>query len=456
MKINMKPVMAQKQVLAPAMQQSIEVLMLPITELHTAVEQELLENPLLEVDEELTLAQQDEANKAILEHQQISQDSFYRTPQMDISEDEDAAESKPICQALSLEEYLLQQLKLEIKNPQHIKIGEFIIGNLDEDGYLTCTCEEAAEALGVANVDIIETILCVIQHFDPIGIASRDLKECLLNQVYYKCNGEADLVAAVIRDHLELLGQKKYQDIAKQSGLNIEKVKLAAQKIATLEPRPARNYRPIKESIYIKADLTIQADETGQYQVTVNKENIPYLRINPVYQKMLAQQNRSEEEKQFINEKIRNAVNFIRNIDLRHSTISQIGQYILDNQLDFLEHGHRYLKPMRLKDVAEKIGRNESTISRAVSNKYIDTPQGLLPLKFFFSGAINDNTRGQVSNRTVKEEIKSLISSENMQKPFSDQDIYHYLAEKGMSVSRRTITKYRQAMKILPSHLRKS
>lgn len=437
------------------MQQSIEVLMLPLTELNLCIDQELQENPLLEIDEEKLHTQQEQQKDELLRIIDYAKSSIIRQNR-DQSSDDEPFEERPIKMESSLEDELLRQLRVELSDPLEIQIGEYIIGNLDEDGYLTTTCEEIAQALGPVDAIRVQYILKIIQNFEPAGIASRNLRECLLAQVYMRCNGKSELVRTIIEHHLDELGHRKFQDIARKTKASLDEVKEAAQKIASFEPKPARNYRPIKTNLYIKPDIYIVKDDDDQYHVRVNSESNPPLRINLHYQRMLAQKNLKQDEKLFIRERLKNALQFIKSIEQRGQTIVRITEYILEKQKDFFENGHMSLAPMTLKDIAQEIDRNESTISRAITNKYVDTPRGLFPLKFFFSQGVSDNASGIVASRSIKEEIKELVDAEDKTAPLSDQSIQDYFKRKNVDVARRTISKYRQKLNILPSHLRKN
>lgn len=459
MKIKITASQIQKQVLAPSMQQSIEILLLPLIELNTAIELELQENPLLEIVEDRPMTSQSPLEDLVNQNLKRLKDSAVDNSQPAyFSQEEEDSEEKEITRSAPLEEYLLQQLRIEITDPLDLKIGEFIIGNLDEDGFFRMSCEETALMLGLKSAEIVERILHTIQNFEPLGVAARDLKECLSVQAHFKFNDTTkDLICKVINDHLEELGRKKYAEIARKLKLPLTTVKKITQEIASLEPRPARKYRPTDTNIYVRADVTITKNSEGEYEVRINNDSIPHLRINAFYQNMLKQPNRTPEEIEFIREKVKNGILFIKSIEQRHQTIRDITHYLVEYQKDFLEDGPLHLRPMILKDVADSIGRNESTVCRAINNKYVETPQGLFPMKFFFSQALSENTLDgkSVSSRSIKEEIKTLIEEENKVNPLSDQDIQNYFKEKGMPVARRTISKYRQAMRILPSHLRK-
>jgi len=253
-----------------------------------------------------------------------------------------------------------------VEIPDYIlESSHYTLGSLDEDGYLKTSCEEIAQCLGIDDLPRIEYILKIIQNFEPVGIASRSLKECLLSQVMIRSNGNCKLVKKIIEEHIEELGRKKYQNIARKLGTSLETVKNAAQIISLFEPKPARNYRPIKANLYIKPDIFITMDENEQYHIRINSDGNSPLRINTHYQRMLTRRNLTPEEKNFIHEKLKNALYFMKSIEQRGKTIKKITEFILDRQKEFFEKGHMHLAPMNLKDIAESIERNESTISRA-------------------------------------------------------------------------------------------
>lgn len=243
--------------------------------------------------------------------------------------------------------------------------------------------------------------------------------------------------------------------MAKKLSVSLDKVEQAVDLITSLEPKPARNYRPIDPSIYIEPDIFVRKDEEGQYIIETNKKGLPTLRISQMYRNLLNQAKISKEDRAFIKEKVNNALNFIRSLQQRGATLTAIGKYILERQKNFFDDGDETLAPMTLKEAAEHLQRNESTISRAISNKYMDTPQGLYPLKFFFSHNVSRRTDENVSAHTVEQELAQLIEEENKLFPLSDQDIQKHFDAKGLHLARRTITKYRQKLHIPSSHQRK-
>ena len=462
MQVQILPRQIQKPILAPVMQQSIEVLLLAVADLNLSIEQELQDNPLLEIIEEAPAAKEPGPKEVAFGNHDPLRSA--RVPlHGQYSPDDEMVEDLPVKIEFSLEENLLQQLRIELLDPLEIRIGEYFIGNLDEDGYLKITCEEAVEALNIADHARVERVLKVIQGFEPPGIASRDLQECLSIQVAAAHPACQDIYLAIIANHLHDLGHKRFAQIARDTVVSVEEIKKAANFIAGLEPKPARNYRPIRSSIYIQPDVFILKDKDRGYHVEVAREGIPALRVNAYYRNLLQRANLSEKDREFIQGKFRDAMNFIKSIEHRGHTLRRIAEYILIKQMAFFERGED-LVPMVFKDVAQTISRNESTISRAISNKYIDTPKGIFSMKFFFSQGIppirshssaSDAARGSVASRSIKETIQRIITDEDKTAPFSDQDIQHYFKRQNMQIARRTINKYRQALKILPSNLRK-
>ncbi len=465
MSMKLSTIQTQKQILAPSMQQSIEVLLLPLLDLHQTIEMELQNNPLLEIDEDMLLKRQEEEHdsetpmdRTLNQLIESPDEPFFNGPLYN-----DPPDEKPFKQHDTLEEKMSRQLHVDVSDPLHLKIGEFIIGNLNEDGYLTLSCEEIAATLEIQDISIVEHILSVIQRFDPPGIAARDLRECLLLQLAALPPGETELASHLVRECIQELGRKKFTEIAKKIKVPVDNVKAAARVIASLDPRPARNHRPIRESIYIKPDVTVVRTEDEKLSVQINKDGLPPLRINQKYKALIRQGSLSAPEKKFIREQLQNAVIFIKSIEQRGQTIQAIAEHILNHQEKFFKNGHSGLAPMTLKDVAEALNRNESTISRAIHNKYMYTPKGLFPFKFFFCQSVGKSAQkssgepeNTVANRTIKEQIKELIANENKASPLSDSEIQKIFSQKGMMIARRTITKYRQMEHILPSHLRKT
>ncbi|MDE2028118.1 MAG: RNA polymerase factor sigma-54 [Candidatus Omnitrophica bacterium] len=433
------------------MQQSVAILMLPQMELRTAIEQELQNNPLLEVE-------YDPKEEHQLNLDQLKELSHLpRVSASEETDDEDQSEPFPVAQARSLQDHLLNQLRLEISDPAVIAIGEFIIGNIDEEGFLKVTLDEIAAAAAGADLGTVKDTLALVQNFDPVGVASRDIKECLAIQLNAQPSSLKHLALLVVADHFDMLGSKSsWNKIARKLGVSEEMIAQTVELIASLEPRPARRFGGIDQVVYVYPDVSIIKDSKGRYKVESCGQSLPQLRINYTYQKLLNKPGLQETEKAFIKEKLNGALSFIKSVQLRSSTIVEITRYILEHQKNFFEQDDAYLNPLLLKDVARAIGRNESTISRAINNKYVDTPKGVFPLKCFFCQAVTSCGPDEaVSSHAIKEEIQRMIEEEDKSSPLSDQDLQTRFKSKGLVLARRTLTKHRQALQIPPSHLRR-
>jgi len=463
MKLSQHQIQTQKQIMAPIMQQSIHILMLPLLDLQLAIDQEIETNPMLEITETAPNSTAEETSpfqETLSEELQRLMDAPPHPFLSNGPDDDELPDQNQIRgHQESLEEKLLMQLHIDLDDPEKICIGEFIIGQINEDGYLTMDCPEIARHLNLEHSRDVEEILRLIQTYEPCGIASRSLEENLLIQSRHLLNGQRSLAEKIITGHLKNLGRKRYDLIAKELKVPIEHVRQCAQLIAKLDPRPARNDRPICPANYITPDIIVRSDptDTRALRLDVNDGRLPALRINPLYRKLMRQKNLSPDEKTFLKEKLQNALAFIKSIRLRGSTIREIGEYLLKEQGEFFKHGHMALKPMGLKDIAAALERNESTISRAIHHKYIETPQGILPLKYFFSQSIGNSSAGHntTASRSVKEIIREFIDEEDRTRPLSDQEIQQRLEQQGITIARRTIGKYRSQLNILPSHLRK-
>jgi RNA polymerase sigma-54 factor len=442
--LNLAKIQIQKQTFSASLEQSLAILILPHAELAATIEAELQENPLLEA----------EASFDTDQFNALASLPSFKAPNNDSLEEDSERESFSMASLMSLEDYLLQQLYWEVSDLNHRKIGEFIIGNLDEDGYLPLSSEEIAKTLNISDINLVRHILMIIQNFEPVGIAALNIKECLIIQLNHKNSLSSDLAAIMIKDHWEDLAHKRYAALAKKLSVSIDEITTASLLIASLEPKPARNYRPLEPTVYVQPDLYILKNEEGEYIIETNRRNIPSLKINQTYRNMLKRPNLSEEERLFIEKRLTNAINFIKNIQQRGSTLTAITRYILEHQKAFFDGQDSSLAPMALKDVAAYLDRCESTISRAVNNKYVETPQGLFPIKFFFSHSVATHNNEDISAHTVKEEIAQLILDEDKNHPLSDLDIQKHFSAKGLNLARRTIAKYRQMLNIPSSHQR--
>lgn len=483
----------QQMILTPKMQQAIEILQLSSLELELYIEQQLTENVLLEEeppeDEEAespsadeqtqpdeppqsetpqTEAQQDEAQQdeapqdgeadrnldAELESLMASYDD-YRYEGRDFSvRAEDGKRGfieNTAAEAESMTKNLLRQLSLSTDDPIDFKIGEWIISEIDDRGYFSSSVEEGAERLGVEPA-AVERALGIIQTFSPIGIGARDLRECLLIQLEAS-HKDQPLLKKIVENHLEQLAKKQYPKIAQALRISVQVVQELGHVIASLEPIPGR-YFGDHEVIYIQPDVVVKKVD-NEYVVYINDDGLPRLRISPFYKKLLKEYKDNRKTKEYIRDKLRSAQWLVKNIQQRKETILKVAQNIVDVQKGFFDRGVTHLKPLTLKQIAEKIEMHESTVSRVTSNKYMETPRGIFELKYFFSSGIESAYGETTSSTSVKDMIRTLIENEDKHKPLSDQKITELLNRRGLSIARRTAAKYREELGVLSSKYRR-
>jgi RNA polymerase sigma-54 factor len=475
--------LSQQLVMTPQLQQAIKLLQLSRMELVDLVQQELEENPLLEegneqteeptAEEERELPRNDETTAAADEYSEaIPEVSGANEGLNDIDwqtylegynlggtaadnyeeDDERPGYENLLTRGTSLSDHLLWQLGLSHIDGARRSIAIEIIGNLNEDGYLVASLEEIAAATG-ASPETVGRVLTLVQEFDPVGVASRDLRECLLLQVRH-LGMDGTLVETMLRDHIVDIENRKYPAIAKALGVSLDEVLGAAKIISQLDPRPGRPFGS-EDVHYIVPDIFVHkiGDE---YVVVLNDEGLPNLRINAFYRSALSGASGIDQKAgEYIQEKMRGAVWLIKSIHQRQRTIYKVTKSIVKFQRDFFDRGIEYLKPLVLRDVAEDIEMHESTISRVTTNKYVQTPQGLFELKYFFNSGINTTEGESVASESVKSRIKEIVTGENPRKPHSDQKIVELLHEHGIDIARRTVTKYREMLGIGSSTERK-
>jgi RNA polymerase sigma-54 factor len=456
--------------MTPQLQQAIKLLQLSRMELMDLVRQEQEENPIieevvepnvetepLETNYETLVAsspekkdtrEEDGENRAL----DWRTDGFSSRAKRSEEEEDRPTFENFLTKKASLSDHLLWQLRLNDFSEEECLIGTLIIGNLNEDGLLQVSLEEIASQSGL-ELARVEGVIKKVQAFDPPGVAARDLRECLLLQVQQVYPRESWL-QAIIRDHLDQLARKNYQAIAKELQKPVEEVVRASRLISELEPKPGRSFSD--ETIpYIIPDVYVYK-VGNEYVVVLNEDGLPKLRINPYYRDVLREQPQSTgEAKEYINEKIRSALWLIKSIHQRQRTIYRVAKSIVRFQREFLDKGVAYLKPMVLKDVAMDVEMHESTISRVTSNKYIHTPQGIFELKYFFNSSINTAHGENVASESVKEKIREILSKEDSQNPYSDQELVEILKKQDILIARRTVTKYREMLGVLPSTRRK-
>jgi len=466
--------------MTPQLQQAIKLLQLSRIELEAVVRQELEENPVLEEgvdlaeDKELAaetaqIAETPEPTAASEEVKEL-QGNMEEFNQADwqnyldgyhssgaTADIYEADEERPSFESLltkktSLADHLLWQLNLtRIPDDERAAAAE-IIGNIDEDGYFKASLDEISSAAGV-DPGAAERALDVVQDFDPAGVATSNLRDCLLKQAESLGMGDS-LVGIMLRDHIGELENRKYQSIARTLGIPLDDVLGAARVISGLDPRPGRAYGQ-EDVQYITPDIFVH--KVGdEYVVVLNDEGLPNLRINSFYRNALSGGQKVDEAAgEYIQEKLRGAIWLIKSIHQRQRTIFRVTKSIVKFQREFFEKGIEYLKPLVLRDVAEDIEMHESTVSRVTTNKYVQTPRGLFELKYFFNSGINTTVGDSIASESVKSKIKDIIAEENPKKPYSDQKIVDILRQEGIDIARRTVTKYREMLNIRSSTERK-
>ncbi|APG26606.1 RNA polymerase sigma-54 factor [Syntrophotalea acetylenivorans] len=469
--------LTQQLVMTPQLQQAIKLLQLSRTELEIVVRQELEENPILEegvdtleekddqdVDKETEEAKtESEEVQELKENPEEFNDVDWQTylegnhlsgtsSEMYEGDDDRPSYENLLTKKGSLGDHLSWQLNLSrIADDEQLAAAE-IIGNIDENGYLQASVEEIASGSGLA-MPVVERALSLVQDFDPPGVASRSLQECLLKQVQ-QLGMEGSLVERILQHHMSELETRKYPAIAKSLEESLDDILGAARIISGLDPRPGRAYS--QEDIhYITPDIFVY--KIGEeYVVVLNDEGLPNLRINSFYRNALSSgSNVDEKAGEYIQEKLRGAMWLIKSIHQRQRTIYRVTKSIVKFQKEFFEKGIEHLKPLVLRDVAEDIEMHESTVSRVTTNKYVQTPRGLFELKYFFNSGINTTVGASIASESVKSKIKEIVAGENIKKPFSDQKIVDMLRQQGIDIARRTVTKYREMLGIRSSTERK-
>jgi RNA polymerase sigma-54 factor len=466
--------LVQKLILTPSLQQAIKLLPMSTLELADLLNQEMVENPLLEEvpTEELQPAEQQaqndkaDAEKPSVEKSDQWDDADYEYFFGDYLDDgyrsrtpSEVKELPPIentlSSAASLSDHLMWQLSLQTEDERLREIGSAIVGNLDDDGYLVASVEEIA-AMGDWPVADVERALQHVQTFDPIGVAARDLQECLWLQIR-QLGLEGTPTEKVVTEHLRLLQNHQVPEIARRLGMTVDDLKEHIEVIRHLDPKPGSRYNP-QQSQYVIPDVYVAKVE-DQYVALLNEEGLPQLRISPTYRRLLdknAGSNQANDEtRAYVKDKFRSALWLIKSVDQRQKTIQKVANSIINFQREFLEHGIEYLRPLVLRDVANDIGMHESTVSRVVNNKYMHTPQGVFELKYFFHSGISSSYGDSVSSVTIKQRIRKIIENEDPRKPLSDSKIVSILQKEGLMLARRTIAKYREELKIPTSNQRK-
>ena len=454
----------QKLVMTATLQQAIKLLPLSRLELIQKVHQEILENPFLEEVATQETSDTELANAEL--PQETSQDSeafevdweaylqdFNSSPDYvpTISKEVPSLEAT-LKSETSLAEHLLWQLSLTMHDELEKQIGTYLIGNIDDDGYLQCQTEEVAKVFEVEE-EQISAVLEVIQSFDPPGVGARDLQESLLIQLHH-LELDDSLAWKIVQQYLSQLDERHFQKIAKAFGVTINEVIAAVGLIRTFDPKPGSRFNSPRVEYIVPDVVIVKVDD--DYQVILNEDGMPSLRINALYQNVLRQNDGMQSDtREYLEEKFRSAIWLMKSVEQRRQTLLRVTKSLCKFQREFLDKGLAYLKPLVLKDVADDIGMHESTVSRVTTNKYVYTPQGVFELKFFFHSGLESLDGDAMSSVSVKDIIRKAVVAEDSRKPLTDQQLMMILEAKGVKIARRTIAKYRQELHIAPASRRK-
>lgn len=464
--------MSQRLIMTPSLQQAIKLLQMSKLELVEEIQQEMTENPVLEeAAEEGPAAPERAAQDSDGASEETPPDPFAEIDYEAYFQDVDTSYVPPapretrseelpsfentLAESTSLADHLEWQLAMAASRDLERNIGSSIIGNLNEDGYLRTGLHEIAE-MGPWPLEDVERALALVQSLDPAGVAARDLVECLVLQLRH-LGQEGTAAETIVRHHLDKLQARKYRDLAEELNLDIEDLMAEIEIVTGLDPRPGQKYN-VSSSRYVVPDVyVVKIDD--EYQVLLNEDGLPKLRISPVYRRMVergAAGDTPADAKEYVRNKLRSAFRLIKSLEERQRTIYKVARSIVKFQRDFLDYGIERLRPLVLKDVADDIGMHESTVSRVVNNKYMHTHRGLYEMRFFFHSGIATIAGGEsVSSLTVKDRIKKIIAAEDARKPLSDASIVGILRSEGLQIARRTVAKYREEMRIPSSSSRK-
>ena len=472
--LNLK--VAQKQILTPGLVQMVKLLTLNKLELRDMINEEMVANPLLEELPEAVPSLDDVQSKREAEapepvaptgdgavadrrdaFQEVDYGSFFQD-YLDPGFKSPAAEDveRPsfenfLSRPASLADHLQWQLSLSVADGAVRDAAFSIIGNLNEDGYLTATLEEVAQAGGHQQEDL-EAALALVQEFDPLGVAARNVRECLLIQLRVLAP-ENDLAQRIISDHLNDVQDKHFREIASALGTTVPAVEEALEFIRRLDPRPGLRYNDAQPRLIEPDVALVKVDEV--YRVVMNEDGLPHLRLSHQYRRMMSDSTATREVKNYVRERFNSAVQLIKNIEQRKQTIVRVCESIIRRQTEFLDKGLDFLRPMMIKEVAEEVGVHPSTVSRAVAGKYAHTPQGVFELRYFFSEPVQGPAGGSVSLINLKRLVQRIIEGEDATRPLTDEQITALLRERGISVTRRTVAKYREDLKIPSTHHRR-
>jgi RNA polymerase sigma-54 factor len=475
----------QEMKINPRLYQAMDLLYMPLLDLQQHIKQEMLNNPFLDLEEPTVPEdeaaaketqkekeeQEKEKEKEEIDWEEILLDGFETGGRRAEYEDREFYEPVPV-DTRDLYDHLRDQLTLLRLSPREMLLGEEIIGNIDENGYLTCTLDEVLTGLNAwvedAGMDWVQEegetldpftseegtrLLRIIQSFDPPGIGARDLRECLILQMR---DSELDdtLAFQIVDQYFDQLINHRWSEISKELSITQRDVQSAADEVKKMDPKPGLKYAAPADN-YITPDLIVEKID-GEYLVFLNDTSLPRLKLSKTYRDIARDKNKFKgENKEFISSKLNSANWMIQAIEQRRQTMLKVMNFIVDRQREFFEKGVQYLKPLTLREVAEVINMHESTVSRVTNEKYVQTPRGVLPLKFFFSSGLSTTSGEDVSARGIKAKIQKLVSDEESKRPLTDQAIVNVLKDEGIQIARRTVAKYRDQLGILSARMRK-
>lgn len=465
----------QKLVMTPELIQAIQILQFNTQELDSYVQEQLLVNPVLEQgslsqgesgenresgsesSEVQAASEQSSRDNDIdwteyLKNRQYDDISYRQWEYKDPDEKENAYEQYTTSD-VTLPEHLMFQLQFASHKKGCRNVGRYIIESLDENGYMTLTIDEIARATG-APANKVEEVLDIIHTFDPSGVGARDLRECLLIQLEQK--GILDEhFEKVLNEHLEDLAANRLGVISRAMGITVKEVQEMADMIKSLEPKPGRQFASQTDTRYIVPDVLVERVD-DDYVVTVNDSSSPHLMVSSYYEKLLTEAEKDSNLSKYLTDRLNSAMWLIKSIDQRKQTIYNVVEAVVKYQKEFFDKGSKYLKTLTLKQIAEEVGIHESTVSRSINGKYLQSPMGVFEIKYFFSGGVTGGQSGEgISSKSIKSFIKEIVDSEDPKSPYSDQDMVKMLKEKGIDISRRTVAKYRDEMHILSSSKRR-
>ena len=494
MEFGLRPELAQKQIIAPRMIQSMEILQLPVMALQEKIQQELQENPFLETrdaraEEEAEAAPEPEFNPdAPLKHDETGDIEFARMEEINRDwEDHFNEEHRPSRMALeeqsdkkldamqniasapeSLQEHLTEQLAYHDLTPEQWDLAEFVISHLDDNGYLLAHDPDSGKPVPIDLDELarnytkrevtradVEEALAVVQRFEPAGVGARDTKECLLLQVADDKVEHPDLVRALIQHHLEDVAHNRLPVIQKKTGADIPAIKVAIEELKRLDPKPGARFS-CESARYVVPDIIVKWTDDDDFEIRLTDDWVPNVRVSKRYVELAKDKSYDPKTREFLQQKFRSAHWLIDAIEQRRNTLIRVTRAIINHQRAFLDKGPEHIQPLKMEDIAKLVGVHVTTVSRAVDDKWVETPRGVFPLKRFFGGGTKNKQTGEdVAWETIKQKLLEIIAEEDKAKPLSDEEIVERFKQAGLDVARRTVTKYREALKIPSSRQRK-